>query len=912
MEGNMQAKAVSLSGVIRYAAGGEVSFFGREVLSCFVNAGVQDGLLMGAVVSRRCTLVLHNEKEKFTLGFALPGARVQLFLHQGDVIRPLCVFFVDRVTRQDASTFLTLSGTDVPGFGLEDAWEDDLTYPLTLQQLADALLARAGLDPLDPFPGGEQQVAKRPEWGSVSLRQALSFIAGACGCFCQATPEGKVGLFPVWQAEETPLDIFPEETFRLVCGDETFGPLKGLTVHLKGVARQQVPLTVQADATPLDGKNSLTVSDNPLFAAGDGAAHSRALELLGRLKGMTFSRLQVQWQGDEQVRLGRRIRVWDTHSAYTDTLVTSLSVTVDTALSMQTDCTYQAPSGSAGRIFTPSGGINAAFLQGEMDGALLKDGSITAHHLAAQAVDAEKIAAGAVRAHHLSAGAVQTEHLSANSVSAGHLQAQAVQAGHLQAGAVTADKIAGAAISARHLQAGLITADSGLLADGCIGTAQIADGSITQAKVVSLNADVITSGTLKTDRLLLTGEEGLVYEINASSSGLTKSQLADEQYRQKLNGTVIVSHSITADQIAAQSISANEILTGTITAGQLAAGAVTADKLAAQSVTANHLTNDAGSGLDLSGNESVRLVVRDEKNKGLETASVSLNENGIQLHTGGTFLLESGNFSVDEAGNVQLKGTVEAEGGRLGGWEISPGALHSGTATRHVRLSTADAEYGLWAGAEYAENAPFRVARDGSVFLTRLYVTDENGVACEQPVNLRTSWWKMDRAYARSVQSLAVNGNTLVITLQDGTSVNFKKAASMVNIRQAWSGGRLVISTDTPDVLLSGILTVSVNSAPEGLSWGGEHNAVATFRVTSDRGVIVSGMQVDATHVYEDGYAQGWAAAKAAVKVDGSITGIRNVAANTFYATGSARASVEGETVASCSFHASQSIQVGQ
>jgi hypothetical protein len=40
---------------------------------------------------------------------------------------------------------------------------------------------------------------------------------------------------------------------------------------------------------------------------------------------------------------------------------------------------------------------------------------------------------------------------------------------------------------------------------------------ITSAKVVSLNADVITSGTLATERLIITGVNGIIYEINAEA-----------------------------------------------------------------------------------------------------------------------------------------------------------------------------------------------------------------------------------------------------------------------------------------------------------------------------------------------------------------------------------------------------------
>lgn len=504
--------------------------------------------------------------------------------------------------------------------------------------------------------------------------------------------------------------------------------------------------------------------------------------------------------------------------------------------------------------------------------------------------------------------------LGADAVSTENIQNGAVIADKIDAGAITAEKIEAGSITADRMKTGTITAESGILADGCIGTAQIADGSITEAKIVSLNADVIKSGTLHTDRLLLTGEGGVVYEINAESSGLSQSELSKEEYKNKIDGSVLVAKSVTADQIAAQAITANEILSGAITTDKLDANAVTTDKLAAYSVTANKLASDVGSSLDLSSNNSINLIVGNMNNRIDEVAeltpemlhntTVEVSLDGIRMNTGGTFEVESGNFDID------ADGKMTAKAGSIGGWQIGPGSLSSGEGETHVRLSTEDATYGIWAGADNADNAPFRVSRDGTVFLTKLYVTDENGEAQSQPINLRTNYWKMDKAYARAVQTLTVEGDTLTITLNDGTSVNFKKAAvSTINLVQTWNGGRLVISTNTDGITLSGQITASVNSSPANLEWSGN---VATFDVTSDRGPIVSGMQVNASSVYEKGYAAGYAAAKAAVTVEGWINTVSNTAANYFFAQGQAVAYVDGAQVASDTFSKSQRINVGQ
>lgn len=130
------------------------------------------------------------------------------------------------------------------------------------------------------------------------------------------------------------------------------------------------------------------------------------------------------------------------------------------------------------------------------------------------------------------------------------------------------------------------------------------------------------------------------------------------------------------------------------------------------------------------------------------------------------------------ASNADIEGKVKADSGSIGGWSIETGMLYSGAGANRVALATADATYAIWAGAEASGSAPFRVMKDGSVYMTRLYVTDENGVAQATPVNLRTNYWKMDAAYAHAVKTLSVANNVLTIELYNGEAVNFKKAGT--------------------------------------------------------------------------------------------------------------------------------------
>lgn len=252
-------------------------------------------------------------------------------------------------------------------------------------------------------------------------------------------------------------------------------------------------------------------------------------------------------------------------------------------------------------------------------------GAVTAEKVAAGAIEADKIAAEAVTADKIAAGAVTAEKVAAGAIEADKIAAGAVDTDKLAAGAVTAEKIEAGSITADRMKAKTITAESGILADGVVGTAQIADGSITSAKIVSLNADVITAGTLSVKRLILVGEDGLIYNINAAASGLTAEELTDEKYQNQINGTVIVAKSITAAQIAAESITGNEILAQSITAGNIDVAGLFADEATINAINA----------MDISSNSYLKLMV--------ETAvdDVQVGGRNYLLGTGETYVAES-------------------------------------------------------------------------------------------------------------------------------------------------------------------------------------------------------------------------------------------------------------------------------
>ena len=121
---------------------------------------------------------------------------------------------------------------------------------------------------------------------------------------------------------------------------------------------------------------------------------------------------------------------------------------------------------------------------------------------------------------------------------------------------------------------------------------------------------MIQSGTLATERLIITGNDGLVYEINAQSGTLTAQELTQDKYKQQLSGTVLVARSVTAEQIAAATITANEILAGSITGDRIAANTIEGSSIKAGAITTSHVAANFGEQLDLSSNRGINLRVQ--------------------------------------------------------------------------------------------------------------------------------------------------------------------------------------------------------------------------------------------------------------------------------------------------------------
>lgn len=99
--------------------------------------------------------------------------------------------------------------------------------------------------------------------------------------------------------------------------------------------------------------------------------------------------------------------------------------------------------------------------------------------------------------------------------------------------------------------------DSGIIKDLIVS-----DGKITGELVgVTIKGDLIEANTLKADKLVIKGSDGLYYKLNVDSLGETTAS-SDEKYQNGLDGSVIIAKSIVAEKIAVDDLVAFDATIG--------------------------------------------------------------------------------------------------------------------------------------------------------------------------------------------------------------------------------------------------------------------------------------------------------------------------------------------------------------
>lgn len=241
---------------------------------------------------------------------------------------------------------------------------------------------------------------------------------------------------------------------------------------------------------------------------------------------------------------------------------------------------------------------------GQITSAKIGTGQIDAAHIQDGVITSAKIGEGEIKSANIDDGAITNAKIEDGTITSAKIGTGEIKSANIEDGTITSAKIGEGEIGSANIHDGAITSAkigegeilTAHIHDGAIDAAKIQDASITSAKILELDAGLIKTGTLATERLMLVGydEEGnlhsIVWTLNnlngslqQSSNTIDGASITDKT----ITANNIMSNTITGDLIQSDTIEARHLKAGSITANELAAGSITADKIAGGSLTLN-------------------------------------------------------------------------------------------------------------------------------------------------------------------------------------------------------------------------------------------------------------------------------------------------------------------------------------
>lgn len=545
----------------RLTSGNEVIDSGFHSIGIYGGSNNGDTITIGSTISQR--IEVEMEEPEIKLAGKEWKLEMGLLMEESFEYIPVGYFTPEKPTADNGKTKFT--GYDRM-MKLSGIYSCTLSVINTITVLED-ISAQTGV-PIDTA-GLAALPMNKPE--GYTCREVLMYIAQMYGSFANVSRKGIIQFH--WWTEIEGYKITPNNTNGFSHDENSF--VLGHILCATGQNEEGNAVSIMTGA----GTQGISIS-NPFMT------QSELNEVYGRIGGFTYTVSSVNMPiGDIRLDPWDIVEVYDTKgNAYNVPLMT-LEFQYDGGVSAAFSCVGYSETESEIDYKGPM-----AQFQERLEASVAKIGV-----LIAKSASIEELEALRIRVDHITSVEITVEYLEANYASIDDILAVSAKVNRIQSDYINTinleskvaelgyAKIDFSNVSVENV--GKLFADIGILTN-----VTIVDGFITgMLNGVRINADVITAGTLSVDRLLVTGKDSIVYQLNVESSGLSATELADEVYQKYLNGTDIVAKSITANQIAAETITAEEVAAKAITTDKIASGAVTTDKLEAHAVTAEKI-----------------------------------------------------------------------------------------------------------------------------------------------------------------------------------------------------------------------------------------------------------------------------------------------------------------------------------
>lgn len=489
------ARTLSIRATLTLLTGHAFALTSSDILSYTLTEGATGGnMLLGSALSAHGTLTLLSPDGAWKTGGSRLGSRtlmgasaeieIGVLTSSGFVYKSAGSFIVSTIEAPEGEDVVTLSGYDALLHRFSPAFIDRLTYPCTLQSILAAIASQADcIITGTPLCNASVSITSRPDWGEgCTLRQALSYVAGAMGCFARLSRSGPVELVPLKADVQHTFDAGNMHALTLEDSVFSFNRLRVLPRK-----RDNYVDFVLNTALPYGADNTLTIDDNPLFRHGSSELNALSNNLCQALRGLVFTPFSLTQPGDPTVEIGTHATIQALDGTLHPALIFAQSLSFHDGLIAHLNCDLDNSGVSLPRIITSSGKLSSA---------ALTDGIIAARHIAAGAIDAEKISARSITADHIALGAITSDSgvigsLSADNITAGKLSTDRLIVGGSEFSIVRAlNQLADSLAQNNN------TIDGGVLSDKSITSSKVTDDFGAGLELSSNAAVLVLAGKL--------------------------------------------------------------------------------------------------------------------------------------------------------------------------------------------------------------------------------------------------------------------------------------------------------------------------------------------------------------------------------------------------------------------------------
>lgn len=279
-------------------------------------------------------------------------------------------FLAESTIGQEQETTITIKAADMLANRALGVFTDDLSYPKTIGEVLSHACSKADIALKSTVFLNSSISITKPVWDEdTTCRDVIGYIACvACG-FARMNRDG---LLEIVSFEATPDYSIGTDRYKTFTRQGAiFGPFNSLSVYEYGAPNGYGATRIAKDIDIEDNElNSIAVQGNPILEYTK--SDTLMTNMLNHLKDMVFVGGSVNWQGDPSLTVGDTAKITDLKAADANVLVLEQTLSFDLGFSMSSGNALNSKvkgqsQASYMRVFTPTGKLNAAALDGDIN-----------------------------------------------------------------------------------------------------------------------------------------------------------------------------------------------------------------------------------------------------------------------------------------------------------------------------------------------------------------------------------------------------------------------------------------------------------------------------------------------------------------------------------------------------------------